>query len=87
LGATGTNIALLLSKEFIVVVMWAVLIGAPLSFFVNNLWLQMLVNRVDVGWSAVGVGTVCILLLGFLTIATQAIKASRTNPVDSLKVD
>ncbi|MEQ1584809.1 MAG: ABC transporter permease [Cyclobacteriaceae bacterium] len=87
LGATEFNIAFLLSREFIAVVLMAVAIGAPLSFFVNNLWLQRLVNRVDFGWSAVGIGTLCILLLGFITIVTQTLKASRTNPVDSLKVE
>lgn len=87
LGATGYNIAFLLSKEFVVVMLIAISIGVPLSLFVNNLWLQTLVNRVDVSWSAVGVGTLCILMLGSITIATQTLKASRTNPVDSLKVE
>ena len=87
LGATGFDIAFLLSKEFMAIVLIAVCIGAPLSFFVNNLWLQTLVNRVDVSWSAVGIGTLCILVLGFITIATQALKASHTNPVESLKVE
>lgn len=87
LGASDFNIAYLLSREFTVVLLFAVGIGAPLSFFVNNLWLQRMATRVDFGWGTVLVGTLALLFLGLLTIGSQTLRASRANPVDALKTE
>ncbi len=87
LGAGGFSIAYMLSKEFINVLIISVLIGAPLSYVVNNLWLQMLANRVEFGFGTVLLGTFVLLLLGFITIGSLAIRASKSNPVDALKME
>ncbi|MEY4930332.1 MAG: hypothetical protein RI909_1056, partial [Bacteroidota bacterium] len=87
LGAGGFSIAYMLSKEFIHVLIISVLIGAPLSFVVNNLWLQTLANRVEFGFGTVFLGTFVLLLLGFITIGSLAIRASKSNPVDALKME
>jgi putative ABC transport system permease protein len=85
LGAADFGIALLLSKEFLKVLAIAVLVGAPLSYFVNNLWLQYFPARVEFGFATVFTGTLVLLTLGLITIGSQTISASKTNPVDSLK--
>jgi putative ABC transport system permease protein len=87
LGAADFSIALLLSKEFLRMLMLSILIAAPLSYFVNNLWLQKFPNRVEFGFGTVSLGIMIILLLGCITIGSQTLRAARRNPVDSLKMD
>ncbi|MEQ9289894.1 MAG: ABC transporter permease [Cyclobacteriaceae bacterium] len=85
LGAGSFNLTYLLSREFLILLGIAVVIAAPLSFFVNSLWLDFLVVRVDFGVGTVLLGSLLLLLLGILTIAPQTFFVSRRNPVDSLK--
>lgn len=87
LGAADFSIAMLLSREFLVMLFIAVGIAAPLSYVANNLWLQMLPNRVDFGFGMVILGTMVLLILGLITIGSQTWRASRSNPVDVLKVE
>lgn len=87
LGAKESAIVVLLSKGFLRMLVVSVLIGAPLSYFVNNLWLQKLPNRVEFGFGTVFLGTLVLLTLGLITIGSQTLRASRSNPVDALKVE
>jgi putative ABC transport system permease protein len=87
LGAGNMTIALLLSGSFLKILVAAVMIGGPLSYGINNLWLQKLPNRVEFGFGTVFSGAVMLLVLGLLTIGSQTVRASKSNPVDSLKTD
>jgi putative ABC transport system permease protein len=87
LGAKEVSIAVLLSKGFLKMLMISVCIGAPLSYLVNNLWLQKFPNRVEFGIGTVLLGTIILFLLGALTIASQMISVSKSNPVQALKVE
>jgi putative ABC transport system permease protein len=85
LGAGDWRNALLLSKEFIHILLIAIAVAAPLSYMLNTLWLRKFPNRVEFGWGTVLLGTGIILVLGLLTIGSQTIRASRLNPVESLR--
>ncbi|MEJ0031677.1 MAG: FtsX-like permease family protein [Bacteroidota bacterium] len=85
MGAADWGIALLLSKAFLKVLGIAVLIGAPLSYFINKLWLEILPNRVEFGFGTVALATLMLMTLGLVTIASQTLRASRINPTDTLK--
>lgn len=87
LGAQEFSIALLLSKGFLKMLLLSVFIGAPLSYFINNLWLQKLPNRVEFGVGTVLLGTVILLALGLLTIGSQTLSAAKSNPADALKME
>jgi putative ABC transport system permease protein len=84
LGAGDWRNALLLSREFIHILLIAIAIAAPLSYLLNTLWLRKFPNRVEFGWETVLLGTGIVLFLGLLTIGSQTIRASRLNPVESL---
>ena len=85
LGAADWGITLLLSKSFLKVLGIAVLIGAPMTYFVSNFWLEFIPNRVEFGFGTVFMSTLVLMMLGLITIGSQTIKASRTKPVDTLK--
>jgi putative ABC transport system permease protein len=85
LGAGDWRNAMLLSREFVHILLIAIAIAAPLSYMLNTLWLRKFPNRVEFGWGTVLLGTGIILVLGLLTIASQTIRASRLNPVESLR--
>jgi putative ABC transport system permease protein len=87
LGAEEFSIARLLSKEFINMLAIAILMGVPLSYFVNNLWLQQMTTRVEFGIGTALSGVLVLLTLGILTIGSQTLRASKANPVDSLKME
>ena len=85
LGAGAFNLALLLSRGFLTTLAVSVAIGAPLSYFVNNLWLQNFPNRVDFGAATLLGGSLALLVLGLLTIGSQTLRAAQRNPVDTLR--
>lgn len=78
---------LLLSREFLVVLSVAIAIAAPLSYLANEFWLRRFPNRVGLGFGTVLLGVAVVLVLGLLTIGSQTVRASRRNPVESLKVE
>ncbi len=85
LGAADFNIVFTLSKNFLVLLAIAIVIAAPVSYFLNALWLDNLSNRVNFGFDTVVIGSFIILFLGLITIGSQTLKAARRNPVESLK--
>lgn len=87
LGAKDLSIALLLSRDFIGVLIISVCIGAPLTYLLNNLWLQHFPNRVQFGFNTILLGTIVLLGLGLITIGSQTIRAAKQNPADTLKVE
>lgn len=87
LGADNLSITYLLSKGFLQMLGISVILGAPLSYFVNNLWLKNFPNRVEFGVGTVVLGSLILLLLGILTVFSQTFRVSKTKVVDTLKME
>jgi putative ABC transport system permease protein len=87
LGADYLSVALLLSKGFMTILLVSILIGAPLSYMANNIWLQNFPNRVNFGLGTLLLGSSILLVLGLITIGSQSIRASRSNPVKTLRME
>lgn len=87
LGASSANIVMLLSGNFFKLVLLAVVIGSPLGWWATHKWLQNFAYRTTVSWGIFLFATIAILLLSFLTIATQAFRAAMANPARSLKAE
>lgn len=85
LGATVSNVVLLLSKEFLKLVLIAVLIASPVAWFIMNKWLQNFAYQTQIGLSVFVITTLVALLITLLTVGYQAIKAALMNPVKSLR--
>ena len=85
LGATVSNIVLLLSKDFLKLVLIAVVIASPVAWFIMNKWLQNFAYQTRIGASVFVITTLVALLITGLTVSYQAIKAALMNPVKSLR--
>ncbi|MEP7143882.1 MAG: ABC transporter permease [Ferruginibacter sp.] len=87
LGASVSVIIQLLSKDFLKLVIIALLIATPLSWYLMNKWLQDYAYKINIQlWVFVITGMVA-LFIAFLTISFQAIKAAMANPAKSLRTE
>ncbi len=85
LGASVSNILLLLSKDFVKLVLIASVIAFPVAWWVMNKWLQDFSYRINIGWAVFVVAGSAALLIALLTVSFQAIKAAVANPVAALR--
>jgi putative ABC transport system permease protein len=85
LGATGSNIVYLFSKEFIFLISIAFFIATPLTYYFMHQWLQNYPFRIELSAWIFLVGGLSSIVIALTTVSFQAIKASLTNPVASLR--
>jgi putative ABC transport system permease protein len=87
LGASISNIILLLSKEFTTLVVISFLIASPLAYFAMSKWLQNFAYRTDIGILTFIAAGGLALLVAWFTVSYQSIKAALANPVEALKYE
>ena len=87
LGASVTNLVALLSKDFLRLVMIALLIAIPIAWYFIQGWLQSFAYHIDVQWTVFAITIGIALLISFLTVGFQAFKAAIANPVESIKAE
>ncbi|HVX48699.1 MAG TPA: ABC transporter permease [Chitinophagaceae bacterium] len=87
LGATVANITLLLSKDFIKLVLIAIVIASPIAWWAMHKWLQDFAYRISISWWMFGAAGLAALFIAAATISFQAIKAGLSNPVKSLRTE
>ena len=85
LGSSRTAIVLLLSKEFIKLILIALLISVPLCWWVMQSWLRGFAYRISVGPAVFLEAGVLALAIAVATMTWQSIRAATANPVRSLR--
>jgi putative ABC transport system permease protein len=75
----------LLSREFLVVVLLALTIASPLSFFFMRDWLQTFAFHIEIDWKVFVIAGLTTMFIALFTVGIRAIKAATANPVDSLR--
>ena len=85
LGAQVSDILILLSKEYVSLIIIAILIATPLSWLINHSWLQEVAIRIQLGPSMFLIGILGTVFIAIITIGSQTIKASRANSIDNLR--
>ena len=85
LGASVSGIWLLLSKDFMVLVLIGCVIATPLAFYFMNNWLQQYDYRISIGPGVFIISGIMALIITLLTISFQAVRAALANPVKSLR--
>jgi putative ABC transport system permease protein len=87
LGASISQLWLLLSKEFIALVVISCLIASPVAWYFLNRWLHSYANRIDIGAGVFVVATVMAIVITVVTISFQSIRAATMNPTKSLRTE
>ncbi|MGO3162074.1 MAG: ABC transporter permease [Sphingobacteriaceae bacterium] len=85
LGSSVSSIIILLSRDFIQLVILAFIIATPVAWLVMNKWLQTYAYRIQIQWWMV-LGAGCLsIIIAWLTIAWQAFRVANANPINSLR--
>ena len=87
LGAGTAGIVGLLSKDFLKLVMVAFVIGAPLAWYAMENWLSDFTYRVDMQWWVFALAGVAALIVAFLTVSVQSVRAAMADPVRALRAE
>jgi putative ABC transport system permease protein len=87
LGASPISLFNLLSKEFLVLVLIALVIASPIAWWAMSKWLQNYEYRVPVSWWMFVLAGVVAIFIALFTVSFQAIKAALANPVESLRTE
>ena len=85
LGASVSNIVGLLSKDILKLVALAILIATPLAWWAMSHWLQGFSYRIDMNWLVFALAGLVAILIAFLTVGFQGVKAALANPIKSLR--
>jgi putative ABC transport system permease protein len=85
LGASVANVVGLLSKDFLVLVGIAVVVAIPIAWYAMSKWLEDFAYRVSIGWWMFLIAALLAMLIAFITISFQAIRAANSNPVKNLR--
>ncbi|GAA4469736.1 ABC transporter permease [Nibrella saemangeumensis] len=87
MGATSESLVLLLSKEFIILMVIASVITVPVIYVLFNYLLATVQHyRIEIGFIEIIISLLIMMVLGLSTILSQTLKAANANPVDNLSV-
>lgn len=87
LGASVSNIVLLLSRDFVKLVIIAFVIASPVAWYIMHSWLNDFAYRINISWWIFIAAGLLSVMIALVTISFQAIKAAIANPVKSLRTE
>ena len=87
LGASVNHVVTILSKDFIILVVIALVIAVPIAWLVAGQWLQDYPYRIELGWQIFVAAGALVVFIALSTVSFQAIKAAISNPVKSLRTE
>jgi len=87
LGASVSNIAALLSLDFVKLVFVAIIISSPAAWWAMNKWLQGFAYKINISWWIFALSGLAAVTIAIITVSFQAIKAAVMNPVKSLRTE
>jgi putative ABC transport system permease protein len=85
LGANMSTIVGMLSRDFIRLIFFAILISMPVAWYSMQKWLQGFAYRANIHWWILAIAGSLALLIAFITISFQSVKAANTNPARTLR--
>ncbi|KRT15426.1 hypothetical protein ASU31_13795 [Pedobacter ginsenosidimutans] len=87
LGASLFNLMQLLSFSFVKMIVVAIVIAIPLSYYLMNKWLMKFEFHTEISWWIMPIAGFGTLLMALITVSFQAYKTANANPVDALKYE
>jgi putative ABC transport system permease protein len=87
LGASVSNIAGMLSADFLKLVIISTAIAFPVAWWAMHKWLESFAYRISISWWIFIIAGIAAILIALITVSFQAIKAAVANPVKSLRTE
>jgi putative ABC transport system permease protein len=87
MGSSEQGIFVLLSKEYLKLIAFSILLATPIVWYGMQFWLETFPYRISISVFIFLMAGVIVLLISLFTVSYQTIKAARTNPVDSLRYE
>ncbi len=85
LGASVTSIVAMLSKDFVALVLIALVIASPIAWYFMDQWLADFAYHVDISWWVFASAGLAAMAIALLTVGYQSVRAALMNPVESLR--
>jgi putative ABC transport system permease protein len=85
MGATVSGIVALLCRDFVKLVLIALIIASPLAWYAMNRWLADFAYRIDIEWWMFALAGLAAVVIALATVSFQAVRAAVANPVESLR--
>ena len=85
LGASVNSVVTILSKDFVKLVLLALLIAIPLGWFAISKWLENYPYRIDISWKIFAVAGGLVIFIALVTVSFQALRSAMASPVNSLR--
>jgi putative ABC transport system permease protein len=85
MGSSSFGIIRLLSEDFTKLVILAIIIGLPLSYYISKNWLDNFAYRIELEWWYFAAAGFVLLIITWLTVGMQAYKAAKVNPTECLR--
>ena len=77
----------MLSKDFVLLVLIAIVVASPVAYWLMNKWLQNFVYKIDINAAVFLVAGIATIVIALVTVSFQSIKAAIANPVKSLRTE
>lgn len=87
MGADSRQVVFVLSRSFMWLIAFAVLIGVPLGYMISGMFLESFAYKIQISFALILTGVTTIVVLGVVTIASQTWRAAIVNPVNSLRYE
>ncbi|GAB4025804.1 ABC transporter permease [Spirosoma gilvum] len=85
LGASVNNVLLLLSSDFLLLILLACLIAMPMAWYLMTQWLQSFAYKITIDWWMFTLSGLLVFVVALVTVSYQTLKAALMNPVKSLR--
>jgi putative ABC transport system permease protein len=85
LGATGKQIVGLITYQFVRLILISLAVGLPVSAWLMNAWLHRFAYQAEIGWFVFAASSLLIVIITFLTVSMESVKAAFKNPVDAIR--
>ncbi|MEO8861113.1 MAG: FtsX-like permease family protein, partial [Ginsengibacter sp.] len=85
LGASVPGIIQLLAKDFVKLVLIAILIATPIAWYIMSTWLRDFAYKINISWMVFVIAGLVAIIIALITISFQSIKAANANPIKSLR--
>ncbi|WP_437369574.1 ABC transporter permease [Maribacter litoralis] len=87
LGAEVSSIVTLLSKDFIKLVIIAIVIATPFAWYAMDNWLNVYAYKVEINWWVFALAGIMAVAVAIITVSYHAIKSARANPIKNLRTE